>query len=223
MDVHPQLGGFVIWITGMNGAGKSALAAHLHRRFVAAGRRVELVDADDPTEILTRDLGTAAEDRDAAVRRVGHVARLLARNGVVALVAALSPHREPREALRREVRRFVEVFLDCPMETLLKRDKKYALAMARELTNVPGVDAPYEPPTHAEVRVNSATETVEQEAMRVLQALVDLKLIGPAEYGKLTGGQRPRRGRPPARKAGKRSSARRAPKKPARSGRKARR
>jgi adenylylsulfate kinase len=199
MDPQAQTG-FIIWITGMNGSGKSTLARLLHHRLALAARRTELLDADDPAEILTRGLGASKEDRDLAVRRIGYVAKMLARNGVVAVCASLSPYREARETLRREARRFVEVFVDCQMETLLTRDPIYKKAMAGEVKNVPGVDDPYEPPTHAEVTVHSNEEAVEATAARVFQALVDLKYVGPSEFGRLTGGQRPKRSRPAARK-----------------------
>lgn len=213
--MDPQPTGFIIWITGMNGSGKSTLARFLQHRLVLAGRRVEMLDADDPAEILTRGLGAAKDDRDLAVKRIGHIAKMLSRNGVVAVCASLSPYREARDTLRREARRFVEVFADCQMETLLTRDPIYKKAMAGEFKNVPGVDDPYEPPTHAEVTVHSNDEAVEAEAARVFQALVDLKYVGPSEFGRLTGGQRPKRARPPARKKLPARAARNAPKKTA--------
>jgi adenylyl-sulfate kinase len=193
MEVQPQHGGFVIWITGMQGAGKTTLAALLHKRLSAAGRPAELVDADDPNQVLIRGLGPSKDDRDAAVRRVGYVARLLSRHGAVVVVAALSPYREPREQLRREVRRFVEVFADCKMETLLQRSDVYRRAMAQEIRNVAGVDDPYEPPTHPDVLLHTDAERPDASVLRILQALVDAKFIGPAEFGRLTGGQRPRK------------------------------
>ena len=213
MDAHPQ-SGFIVWITGMNGSGKSALARRVHQRLAAAGRAAELIDADDPNEILTKGLGASKEDRDTAVRRVGHVAKMLARSGAVAVCAALSPYREPRELLRREARRFVEVFVDCPMDVLLQRDPIYKKAMAGEVRNVPGVDDPYEPPTHAEVTIHSDQEPVKAAATRVFQALVDLKYVAPSEFVRLTGGEKPKRARPPRRKKlAAKAASRKAPKK----------
>ena len=198
MDPQAQTG-FILWITGMNGTGKSSLARFVHQRLALIGRRAEIIDADDRAEVLTAGLGPSKDDRDLAVKRVGQVAKMLARNGVVAVCAALSPYREPRETLRREARRFVEVFVDCPMEALLGRDPIYRKAMAGEVKNVPGVDDPYEPPSHAEVTVHSDQERTEAAALRIFQALVDLKYLAPAEFGRLTGGQRPKRARPAAR------------------------
>ncbi len=202
MDAQPQTG-FVLWLTGMQGAGKTSLARFLHQRLALAGRRAEIIDADEPGEVLTGGLGPGKDDRDASVRRVGFVAKMLARNGVVVICASLSPYREAREALRREARRFVEVFVDCPMETLQQRSSIYRKAIAGEVRNVAGVDDPYEPPTHAEVVIHSEQEAVEAAAMRIFQALVDLKYVGPTEFGRLTGGRRPKRARPPRKAAGR--------------------
>lgn len=198
MDVQ-QSGGFVVWLTGMARTGKTTLGAHLARRFAAVGRKVEFLDGDQPDELLTQGLGVSKDDRVRAVRRLGYVAKLLARNGAAVVVAHLSPHRDARDAVRREVRRFVEVFVDCPMETLVRRDADglYKKALAGEVKNVAGIDDPYEPPTHPEVRLLTDQEKVDQSATRVFQALVDLKYVGPTEFARLTGGQRPRRGGPP--------------------------
>jgi adenylyl-sulfate kinase len=216
MDAQPQQGGFVIWVTGMNGSGKTALATYLHKRLAATGRSAELIDADDAENPVTKGLGGSKDDRDVAVRRVGYVARLVARAGGIAVVAALSPFREPREQLRREVRRFVEVFVDAKMETLQKRDPIYRRALAGEVRNVPGVDDPYEPPTHPDVTVRTDEERVEEAAKRIFQALVDVKYLGANEFMRLSGGQRPKRAaaRPAARKKlAAKAAARKAPKK----------
>jgi adenylyl-sulfate kinase len=198
MDAQPQGAGFVIWITGMNGSGKTALASQLQRRLSAIGRPTELVDADDPEHLLTKGLGGSKDDRDVAVRRVGYLARAVARAGGIAVVAALSPYREPREQLRREIRRFFEVFADAKMEVLQKRDPIYRRALAGEVRNVPGVDDPYEPPTHPDAMVQTDEESVEEAAKRIFQALVDVKYLSAAEFMRLSGGERPKRARPAA-------------------------
>ncbi len=197
MDAQ-QSTGFVIWLTGMCRAGKSTLAAHLTSRFTAAGRRVELLDEDGDAAMLVEGLGPSKEDHAKAVARLGFVAKAVMRSGGVAICAALSPYRDARDQLRREARRFVEVFVDCSMEKLQQRDPEgiYERALAGELKQVPGVDVPYEPPSHADVTVHTDQAPVAEIGTRVFQALVDLKYVGPAEFGRLTGGQRPRRGKP---------------------------
>jgi adenylyl-sulfate kinase len=191
-----QGAGFVIWLTGMTGAGKTTLANHLGKRFAAAGRPAEVIDGDSANEILTRGLGVSKEDRDTAVRRIGAVARMLVRHGAVVVVASLSPFRDARDAIRRDVRRFVELFVDAPMETLLARDTEgmYRKALAHELTNVAGIDDPYEPPTHAELVVRTDQEKPDAALGRLFQKLVDMKYVTPAEFALLTGGLRPKRG-----------------------------
>lgn len=211
MDAQPQTG-FVIWITGMNASGKTSLATLLARRIALAERPVELIDADDDEHPLTRGLAGTREDRDAAVRRVGYAARVVARAGGVAIVAALSPYREPREALRREIRRFVEVFTDCAMETLQKRHPIYRKALAGEVKNVPGIDAPYEPPSHPDLIVHTDQETLDDAAKKLFQLLVDVKYLSPSDFGRVTGGERPKRARPAARRGAKRATPRAKPK-----------
>jgi adenylylsulfate kinase len=221
MDAQPQQTGFVIWVTGMNGSGKTALAGFLHKRLAAVGRAVELLDAEHPENPLTKGLGGTKDDRDIAVRRIGYTARLVARSGGIAVVAAISPYREPREQLRREIRRFVEVFVDAKMEVLQKRHPVYKRALAGEAKNVPGVDDPYEPPTHPDVTVRTDEESVEDAGKRIFQLLVDVKYLGTPDFMRLSGGQRPKRSRPAAARAASRkklaakAAARKAPKKAA--------
>jgi adenylylsulfate kinase len=204
--------GFVIWLTGMTGAGKTTLAVHLGKRFAAAGRPAEVIDGDSANEILTRGLGVSKEDRDTAVRRIGAVSRMLVRHGAVVVVASLSPFREARDAVRRDIRRFVEIFVDAPMETLLARDSEgmYRKALAHELTNVAGIDDPYEPPTHAEIVVRTDQERPDAALGRLFQKLVDVKYVTPAEFALLTGGLRPKKGgakvAPPPAKAAKKAT-----------------
>ncbi len=218
MDTQ-QTTGFVIWLTGMNRAGKSTLATQVSTRLAGAGRKVEILDEDGGAGILLEGLGTSKEDRAKAVARLGLVAKAVLKAGGVAVCAALSPYRDAREQLRKEARRFVEVFVDCSMEKLQERDTEgvYKRALAGELKQVPGVDVPYEPPVHADVIVHTDQLSVAEATTRVFQALVDLKYIGPTEFGRLTGGQRPRRGKPgKAKRRGKlrtKVAARKAPRK----------
>jgi adenylylsulfate kinase len=202
---NQQGNGFVIWLTGMNRAGKSTLASHLAKSLAAAGRPVELLDEDGAAAVLLGGLGTSKDDHAKAVARLGFAAKAVMRAGGIAVAAALSPYRDAREQLRKEARRFVEVFLDCSMEKLQERDPEgvYKRALAGELKDVPGVDVPYEPPAHADVTVHTDQLPVGEAATRVFQALVDLKYVGPTEFGRLTGGLRPSRGKAkPARAKG---------------------
>jgi adenylyl-sulfate kinase len=191
-----QSPGFVIWLTGMKKAGKTTLATQLAQRLAFAGRPTQLLDEDGEAKFLLEGLGGAKDDHAAVVKRFGYVAKAIAKAGGVAICAALSPYRDAREALRKEARRLVEVFVDAPMETLLQRDGKEALyrrALASEIQGVAGVDLPYEPPTHAEVVLHTEQEPVEGCLTRVFQVLVDGKFITPAEFGQVTGGLKPKR------------------------------
>jgi adenylylsulfate kinase len=191
-----QSNGFVIWLTGMKKAGKTTLAAQLAQRLTQAGRVVQLLDEDGEAKFLLEGLGPTKEGQVTAVKRFGYTAKAVAKAGGIAICAALSPFREPREQLRREARRFLEVFVDCTIEKLMDRDGKeayYKKAMIGEITQVAGVDLPYEPPVHAELVLHTEQESVEASLTRIFQALVDGKFIGPTEFGRLTGGLKPKR------------------------------
>src|SRR5688500_6476184 len=116
--------GFAIWLTGLSGAGKSTIARGLERALRERGERVEVLDGDEVREHLSRGLGFTREDRDTNVRRIAYVAKLLSRNGVVAITAAISPYRETRAEARHQIGRFVEVFVRCSLDELVRRDVK---------------------------------------------------------------------------------------------------
>jgi adenylyl-sulfate kinase len=169
--------GFTLWFTGMSGAGKSTLSAPIAERLRASGLNVELLDGDEVRTHLSKGLTFSKEDRDINVRRIGFVARLLARNGVVAVTAAISPYREVREEVRRLVSDdgagFVEVYVHCPLEVLAERDVKglYKKALAGEIANFTGVSDPYEPPVAPEVVVDSSKETVAESIEKIFGKL----------------------------------------------------
>jgi adenylyl-sulfate kinase len=165
--------GFVLWFTGLSGSGKSTLAARVGERLRALGKHVEILDGDEVRENLTRGLGFSREDRDTNVRRIGYVARVVARCGAVAITAAISPYRGARDEQRAQSPRFVEVFCRCDLQTLTDRDPKglYRKALAGELKGFTGVDDPYEEPLAPEIVVDTGILTVEEATQRVLDAL----------------------------------------------------
>src|SRR5215472_15168128 len=171
--------GFVLWFTGLSGAGKSTISGLIETRLREAGAKVEVLDGDIVRTHLSRGLGFSREDRDINIRRIGFVAQLLARNGVVVIVAAISPYRAVREEIRAQIPAFIEVFVDCPIEVLAERDVKglYKKALAGEIPQFTGVSDPYEPPAAPEVTVNSARETPEQSVDRIWATLESLGLI----------------------------------------------
>jgi adenylyl-sulfate kinase len=172
--------GFTLWFTGLSGAGKSTLSLAVGEALQARGRRVERLDGDEVRQRLSRGLGFSKDDRDENVRRIGFVARLLSRNGAVAIAAAISPYRELRDEVRREHESpFVEVFVDCPLDVLVKRDPKglYAKALQGQIPNFSGVSDPYEHPLAPEITVHTDRETVEASRDLVMRWLDARRLI----------------------------------------------
>ncbi len=171
--------GFVLWFTGLSGAGKSTISNIIEARLRAAGAKVELLDGDVVRTHLSKGLSFSKEDRDINIRRIGFVAELLARHGVIVLVAAISPYRAVREEVRSTIADFVEVYVECPIETLAERDVKglYKKALAGEIPHFTGVSDPYEPPLNPEVTVNSSLQTPEESADRIWATLERSGLI----------------------------------------------
>ena len=163
-----------VWLTGLPSAGKSTIARALEKRLLDEGVPVEVLDGDVVRTHLTKDLGFSREDRDENVRRVGFVADLLSRNGVVVLCPVIAPYRVSRDAVREmHGDRFIEVYVSTPVDECSDRDVKglYAKQKAGELTGLTGVDDPYEPPLHPEVVVPTHTQTLEESVELVWRAL----------------------------------------------------
>jgi adenylylsulfate kinase len=165
--------GFTLWLTGMSGAGKSTISDRLMTRFREGGAKVELLDGDIVRTNLSQGLGFSREDRDTNIRRIGFVADLLSRNGVIVVVAAISPYRATRDEVRSKIANFLEVFVDCPVEVLAQRDVKglYKKALAGEVANFTGISDPYEAPLAPEVTVRSDRETLEESVGKVWSEL----------------------------------------------------
>ena len=165
--------GLVVWFTGLSGAGKSTIAGELQAELTRRGRHSELLDGDEVRTHLSRGLGFSKEDRDTNIRRIGYVARLVARSGGVAITAAISPYREIRDEVRAQTPNFVEVFVRAPLDTLVERDVKglYRKAIAGEIANFTGVSDPYEEPLHPEVVCDTSRETVAESLAKVLNVL----------------------------------------------------
>jgi adenylylsulfate kinase len=169
--------GFTLWFTGLSGAGKTTLATKLVPEMKARDVLVELLDGDEVRTNLSKGLGFSKEDRDTNIRRIGYVSRLLSRNGVGVIAAAISPYREIRDEVRRTVENdgseFIEVYVKCPISVLAKRDVKglYEKALAGEITGFTGISDPYEEPLAPEIVIESDRETVEGSAAKIMDEL----------------------------------------------------
>ena len=175
--------GFTIWFTGMSGAGKSTISSLLEQRLRELGAKVEVLDGDVVRTHLSKGLGFSKEDRDTNILRIGWVCEVLSRNDVVAIGAAISPYREIRDQVRANIGRFVEVYVEAPLDVLAERDVKglYKKAMAGEIKGFTGVDDPYEAPLNPEVVcMTDGSETPEESAAKVLAKLEELGYSPPA-------------------------------------------
>ena len=173
--------GFVLWLTGLSGAGKSTVAAKLGPALAERGHRVELLDGDEVRTNLCQGLGFSRQDRDTNIARIGYVAGKLARHGVAVLVAAISPYRQARDQVRASVDTFVEVHVAAPLDTCAQRDPKglYAKALAGEIPHFTGVSDPYEPPLAPELVLHTEDQSVDDSVHQVLAWLEDHQLTTP--------------------------------------------
>ncbi len=171
--------GVTIWLTGLSGAGKTSVARCLEAELKSQNCKVEVLDGDLIRTWLSQGLGFSKKDRDINVRRVGFVANLLSRNGVIVIAATISPYQEIRDEIRAINQDFVEVYINTPLEVCEARDVKglYAKARAGEIKGFTGIDDPYEVPKNPEVVCESVQETVEQSTNKVIGTLEKLGYI----------------------------------------------
>src|SRR5919198_6633835 len=175
--------GFTLWLTGWPRAGKSTIAGLVAGRLRAKGvNRVEVLDGDLVRDGLCRDLGFSRADCTENIRRIAFVSKLLTRNGVAVIVAAISPYREDRELAREEIQSFVEVWCNASVDACAARDYKglYEKARRGEITNLTGVNDPYEEPDDADLVLDTESETPEQSADRVMAVLSAKGFLGGA-------------------------------------------
>jgi adenylylsulfate kinase len=180
--------GFVVWLTGPPCSGKTTLAQELKAELPRRGLIAEILDGDEFRATFSTDLGFTRTDRDANVRRIGYVARLLSRNGVVALVAAVSPYRAARAEVRTGCENdgtpFLELHVAAEREVLIARDVKgmYKRALTGDIPNFTGVSAPYEPPLAPDLVIRTDAEPPSASCRRVLEELSRRGLLGSRRF-----------------------------------------
>lgn len=169
--------GFTIWMTGLPGSGKSTLANILKERFSNGpyDRFVEVLDGDEIRKGLSRDLGLSKEDREEHARRVSYLAKVLSRNGVISIVALISPYKSSRDSARELIGkdRFVEVYIKASLAACESRDPKglYAKARRGEINNMTGIQDPYEAPGSPDITIDTENGTPAESARLLIQEL----------------------------------------------------
>ena len=166
----------ILWMTGLSGAGKSAIANAVEKRLASLNRHTFLLDGDNVRHGLNKDLGFTEADRIENIRRVGEVAKLMTDAGLIVITAFISPFRSEREMVRQMVEpgEFIEVYIDTPLHVAEERDVKglYAKARSGELKNFTGIDSPYEPPEAPEIRIDTTAMSIEEAAEHIVHSIL---------------------------------------------------
>lgn len=172
---------FTLWFTGLSGSGKTTISQLVYQELKNRGHKVELLDGDVVRTHLSKGLGFSRADRDENIKRIGFVCQLLTKNDVIAIAAAISPYRETRDFVRKKIGRFVEVYVQCPLDVCMARDVKglYKKALAGEISNFTGISDPYEEPLSPEIVLPTHQQTPEESAALVLSQLEVMGFIAP--------------------------------------------
>ena len=171
--------GFTVWFTGLPCCGKTTIADRVAIFLKNKDYTVERLDGDIVRQGLTSDLGFSKKDRNENIRRATDIAKRLTRKNVIVLAAFVSPYRKQRSNARKQIERFVEIYVQCSLEICMKRDVKgmYQKALEGKIKHFTGVDDPYEEPEHPELILNTDTESLEESVKKVLQTLEKLGYI----------------------------------------------
>jgi adenylylsulfate kinase len=179
MEISMKKQGLILWLTGLSGAGKTTIAQGVEYALKKRSCLVEVLDGDIIRTKLSKDLGFSKEDRETNIRRIGFVANLLSRNGVVVIVAAISPYRAVRNELRRTTENFIEVYVNAPLNVCEVRDVKglYAMARAGEIKSFTGIDDLYEEPLNPDIICYTSQESIQESIARVIAELERLDYV----------------------------------------------
>ena len=171
--------GFTLWLTGLPCSGKSTLAELISKTLSSGGFKVEVLDGDEVRRHLAGDLGYSKSERDENMRRITYLAKLLSRNDIITIVAAISPYRELREAARTEITNFIEVYVKCDVSICARRDVKglYAKAYRGEIDNFTGISDPYEPPLTPELIIETDKFTESECSELIIKTLTNMNYL----------------------------------------------
>jgi adenylylsulfate kinase len=177
---NPKRAGLTVWFTGLSGAGKTTICRHVQSELLGHGLQVEVLDGDAIRDCLCSDLGFSEEDRRENIKRIAYVAQLLTRNGVVVLVAAISPFRSSRDDARNAIGNFIEVYVNAPLQVCEARDPKglYRRARAGKLQSFTGIDQPYESPASPDVECHTDIESAAQSSNKVINSVLKFLFAG---------------------------------------------
>lgn len=165
--------GLTVWITGLSGAGKTTICTSVQAELLAHGLQVEVLDGDSIRTYLSNDLGFSEKDRKENIKRIAYVAQLLTRNGVIVLVAAISPYRSSRNEARIAIGNFIEVYVNAPLQVCEARDPKglYRRARSGEIQRFTGIDQPYETPLSPDVECHTDVESAAESSSKVIASV----------------------------------------------------